>query len=125
MMTEEAPTATVRPASQRRTKSPPLVPQPADPTIRSACADVAPGLAPDSSMLGLQRAIGNAAIARLVAGDLRRRRTSVQRAPGSPAPAAGVAAPSPAVPSAAPAGGNRVAFVRDEGLNLRTAPDQA
>jgi hypothetical protein len=35
-----------------------------------------------------------------------------------------VTPPSPAAPSAPPSSDNRVAFVREEGLNLRAAPDQ-
>jgi hypothetical protein len=85
----------------------------------------APGAASKDLALWLQSAVGNTATSRLISDAPRTDALSLQRGPGSPAPAAGVTLPSPAVPSALPSAGNRVAFVREEGLNLRAGPDQA
>ncbi|MBT2555499.1 SH3 domain-containing protein [Arthrobacter sp. ISL-5] len=78
-----------------------------------------------ATVLRLQSIVGNTATRRLVSQAPSTGERAVQRAPGSPAPAASVTLPSPPVPSAPPSAGNRVAFVREEGLNLRAGPDQA
>lgn len=76
-------------------------------------------------MLWWQSTAGNSATAHLVSGVPGTGTRSVQRAPGGPAPAAGAAPPSPAPPSPGPSSDRRVAFVREEGLNLRAGADQA
>lgn len=80
------------------------------------------GTQPDVTMLWLQRTAGNAATSRLLprGGGAR-----VQRAPVAPAPAAGVTAPSAPPPATTTAEQPGVAFVREEGLNLRAGPDQS
>ncbi len=90
-----------------------------------ARASFPPGPASNARLLWLQSTTGNTATRRLVPNVSRTGLPSLQRGPGSPAPAPGVTPPSPAPPVAPPSSDNRLAFVREEGLNLRAAPDQA
>ncbi len=120
-MTDRAEVARVE--ARRRTDAPAgarprRAPEPGLPV--RALAPVAP--ASNTLALHLQRSAGNLATGRLLSGP--HKKPHVQREPPSPAPAAGATAPSPPVPNAAPSGTNRVAFVREEGLNLREVPDQ-
>jgi hypothetical protein len=87
------------------------------PTVRMLSTQ---GPASKDLALWLQSTVGNTATRRLISDA-----PSLERAPGSPPPAAVMTLPSPTVPSAPPSAGNRVAFVREEGLNLRAGPDQA
>jgi hypothetical protein len=88
-------------------------------------ADAGPNPRSDRQMLWLQRTAGNRATSRLLSGAAQQVRLPVQLAPGAPAPATGVTPPSPAPPASPATSGNRVAFVREEGLNLRTGPNQS
>ena len=90
-----------------------------------ATTDSRPRPTSDSQLLWLQRTAGNRATSQLLNGAGRQATVSVQRGPGTPAPAAGVSPPSPAVPASSGSAGGRVAFVREEGLNLRTGADQS
>lgn len=76
-----------------------------------------------SELLWLQRTAGNGAASGLLRAAGRSPRLTVQRGPASPAPAAGVSPPAAPVPGAATDG--RIAFVREEGLNLRASGDQS
>lgn len=84
----------------------------------------APGPPANATMLWLQGAAGNTATRRLVAGAPGTGEKSLQRVPAGPPAAAGVTSASPAPPPTVPPSSNRVAFVREEGLNLRTGAEQ-
>lgn len=90
-----------------------------------AAAGARAGPTQDHEVLWLQRAAGNHATSRLLGGSSQPRTPSLQRAPGTPAPAAGVSPPSSAPPTTSASAGGRIAFVREEGLNLRTGADQS
>lgn len=77
-----------------------------------------------SELLWLQRTAGNRAASGLLKAAGRTPSLVVQRGPGAPAPAAGASPPAPPVPATAPTDG-RIAFVREEGLNLRKGADQS
>ena len=77
-------------------------------------------------LLWLQRTAGNRATHRLLTEvNGPRGNASLQRGPGTAAPAAGASPPSPAAPASPSTSDNRIAFVREEGLNLRTGADQS
>lgn len=83
-----------------------------------------PGPQTNATMLWLQGAVGNTATRHLVPGVPGTGEKSLQRAPAGPPVAPSVTPASPAPPSTGLSSGNRVAFVRQEGLNLRTGADQ-
>ena len=92
---------------------------------RPPVTDSRSGPSSDSQLLWLQRTAGNRATSRLLKGAAQHASVSVQRGPGTAAPAAGVSPPSPALPASSASASSRIAFVREEGLNLRTGADQS
>jgi hypothetical protein len=92
---------------------------------RPPSADMSAAPTSDRQVLWLQRTVGNHATSRLVGGAVQHGRVRVQRGSETAAPAAGVTPPSPVSPASPATNGSRVAFVREEGLNLRTGPNQS